>query len=248
MLFLLRKIRKKLMEKNRFTTYLLYAVGEIILVVIGILIALQINNWNAQRLNQKKEQGYLLEIKSNLETDLLQIDKVLTFNKDKADKIMECFVEFQNIGTSTTTSNEILGRRLGVIGSFETLNPNRLGFENLQSAENIELISNSDLRKQILDYYSSDLESGTQNRMVDVSRAFIDYIAPKTTTKELMQRFYKLNLDLPSDAEGMLHKDQQAISSLNLILIVMDSQNDLVTEKREQIQQLIEQIDQELID
>ena len=49
-----RNIRRRLLRENRFTKYLLYAVGEIILVVIGILIALQINNWNENRKEQRK--------------------------------------------------------------------------------------------------------------------------------------------------------------------------------------------------
>ncbi|MEW4925770.1 DUF6090 family protein [Algibacter sp. 2305UL17-15] len=50
-----RKIRQKLLSENRFRKYLLYAVGEIVLVVIGILIALQINNWNQNKVTRKKE-------------------------------------------------------------------------------------------------------------------------------------------------------------------------------------------------
>jgi len=44
-----RKIRRQLLTENRFSKYLLYAIGEIVLVVIGILIALQINIWNENR-------------------------------------------------------------------------------------------------------------------------------------------------------------------------------------------------------
>ena len=52
-----RKIRQKLLSENKFSKYLLYAIGEIILVVIGILIALQINNWNENRkLNDAKNK------------------------------------------------------------------------------------------------------------------------------------------------------------------------------------------------
>lgn len=50
-----RKIRQKLLSENKFSNYLLYAVGEIILVVIGILIALEINNWNDQQIENKNE-------------------------------------------------------------------------------------------------------------------------------------------------------------------------------------------------
>lgn len=59
MLFLLRKIRRKLMQKNKFTTYLLYAIGEIVLVVIGILIAVSINNWNQERQDRATELSIL---------------------------------------------------------------------------------------------------------------------------------------------------------------------------------------------
>lgn len=50
MLFVLRKIRHKLMQKNKLTSYLFYAFGEIVLVVIEILIALQINHWNQEKI------------------------------------------------------------------------------------------------------------------------------------------------------------------------------------------------------
>ena len=53
-----RKIRQKLLSEDKFRKYLLYAIGEIILVVIGILIALQINNWNQNRLNKQLESQY----------------------------------------------------------------------------------------------------------------------------------------------------------------------------------------------
>ncbi len=50
-----RKIRQRLLAENKFNKYLIYAIGEIILVVIGILIALQINNWNERNKTKAKE-------------------------------------------------------------------------------------------------------------------------------------------------------------------------------------------------
>ena len=51
-----RKIRQKLLSDSKFSQYLIYAIGEIVLVVIGILIALQIDNWNTQRFERKAEE------------------------------------------------------------------------------------------------------------------------------------------------------------------------------------------------
>jgi len=54
-----RKVRQKLLSENKFSKYLIYAIGEIILVVFGILIALQINNWNAEQKIEKEEISIL---------------------------------------------------------------------------------------------------------------------------------------------------------------------------------------------
>ena len=64
-----RNIRKTLIEKGKTTNYLKYAIGEIVLVVIGILIALQINNWNEHNNLSKKEVALLINIKNDLEAD-----------------------------------------------------------------------------------------------------------------------------------------------------------------------------------
>ena len=61
-----RKIRQRLLTENNFSKYVLYAIGEIVLVVIGILIALQINNWNAEQKIEKEEIGILNNLLESL--------------------------------------------------------------------------------------------------------------------------------------------------------------------------------------
>ena len=69
MLRLFRQIRQRLFTENKFRKYLLYAVGEIILVVIGILIALQVNNWNKYGQERRSELNFLLRIREDLNVD-----------------------------------------------------------------------------------------------------------------------------------------------------------------------------------
>ena len=80
-----RKIRQKLLSENKFSKYLLYAIGEIILVVIGILIALQINNLNEESKKRKEEISILQNLSLDIDNDLLQhqanIDETLTYSK-----------------------------------------------------------------------------------------------------------------------------------------------------------------------
>ncbi len=70
-----RKIRYDLMEKNKTGKYLKYAIGEIILVVIGILIALSINNWNTNKANEKDAYNQLLEVQKETLNNILVFDK-----------------------------------------------------------------------------------------------------------------------------------------------------------------------------
>ena len=65
-----RKIRKKLADDNKPLKYMRYAIGEIVLVVIGILIALQINNWNESRKINTREKNLLIELSTNLLTNV----------------------------------------------------------------------------------------------------------------------------------------------------------------------------------
>ena len=92
-----RHIRKSLLMENKTSKYFKYAIGEIVLVVIGILIALQINNWNEQNKEQKIVESYLKNLVVDLNEDIkmtenlvvsikykvFYIDKLATFFRDK---------------------------------------------------------------------------------------------------------------------------------------------------------------------
>ena len=73
-----RKIRQKLLSENKFSKYLIYAIGEIILVVIGILIALQVSNLNENSKNAVIENAILNDLKSELEGNIHQLEKIIT--------------------------------------------------------------------------------------------------------------------------------------------------------------------------
>ena len=90
-----RKIRYNLMEQNKTGKYLKYAIGEIVLVVIGILIALQFNTWNEQRKIKIEERILLTAVLKNLELDSLTISNVLT-NKNRVLSVHEDFIDVVN--------------------------------------------------------------------------------------------------------------------------------------------------------
>ncbi|MGB5402855.1 MAG: DUF6090 family protein, partial [Robiginitalea sp.] len=70
MLRFFRSIRQRLLTDNKFSKYLLYALGEIALVMIGILLALQVNNWNEERKQNHLETVYLNRLHNELKKDI----------------------------------------------------------------------------------------------------------------------------------------------------------------------------------
>jgi len=75
-----RKTRKKLADENQFVKYSRYAVGEILLVVIGILIALQVNNWNENQKKEKLKVSYINSLINDLSLDTLQLNGLIIEN------------------------------------------------------------------------------------------------------------------------------------------------------------------------
>jgi hypothetical protein len=143
-----RTIRKKLVEQNKTGNYLKYAIGEIVLVVIGILIALQINNWNEYRKERKVEINILNEIYDNLNVDRtnlqLKIDETQSFKLANL-KVLE---HLEN-KTPLNDSLNYYYARLNAYGTFRAVTA---GYENLKS-KGVDLIQNDSLRSSILQLY-----------------------------------------------------------------------------------------------
>ncbi|MTE27857.1 DUF6090 family protein [Winogradskyella ouciana] len=143
-----RKIRNNMIKENRFSKYLLYAIGEIILVVIGILIALQINNWNNNRLNKNLEKRTLISLKSDLNLQ----EKIIQRQIDKEN----FFMAYADSCLNMLNSN-IEVKRLAVL--LDTLSvrltfvANKATFNNMGTGGKTAVISNPQLHKDIVEYY-----------------------------------------------------------------------------------------------
>ena len=84
-----RKIRRKLLASGKVSNYFLYAIGEIFLVVIGILIALQISSWNESYKDTKLEQVYYCKLLEDVNQDDLLLDKLIVENQDRIKAVNE---------------------------------------------------------------------------------------------------------------------------------------------------------------
>jgi len=142
------------LTENNFSKYLLYAFGEIILVVIGILIALSINNWNQNRLKGKKEIQILKSFESQFQNDISQFNESLKFYED-ASRSIDIIIDHLD---NKTPYNNPLNQHFFISTRFygdSDLDNNV--FESLKS-QGLDLISNPDIRERIVRLYEDDDE------------------------------------------------------------------------------------------
>jgi hypothetical protein len=129
-----------LANENQFIKYSRYAIGEILLVVVGILIALQVNNWNEERKDRLIEIKTLKEIKSNLKLDLEEIRNDI----DGMDRVVASMNNLESIKEQEDVQFENAGG-LRVRPHFE---PNKSGYE-LLTAKGVDIVTNDSLRNRI---------------------------------------------------------------------------------------------------
>lgn len=147
---LFRHIREKLVRENRFTRYIVYAIGEIILVVIGILIALQINNWNEDRKEKIKEIKLLSALQEDFQTNQKNLQKALN-SYPKIEHRLESQLTF--LGNTNQLMNDSIKDFLSISGFYNT-EIIESGLNVLLSSENLQLITKDSLKKHLTAYPS----------------------------------------------------------------------------------------------
>lgn len=165
-----RHIRQSLIMKNQTGKYLKYAIGEIILVVIGILIALQINNWNNNRLNAKREANYIKNIERDLNNQISAIQAQIDFEAKIADNCLlalQPYNETNQLRIDTTFAIVITS-----ISARRTFNNPNPSYIELISTGNIELLKNETFKNNLINYYE-ELER-IENVIDGNNSSFID--------------------------------------------------------------------------
>ena len=201
-----RKIRYDLMKQNKNSRYFKYALGEIILVVIGILIALSINNWNEGRKNKAFEKEILMQIQVNLIKDKLTLEDIKT-NFENA------MASTDNIINATWTPEEkdSLKYWLGDIIQFDRFQPLTNAYEVAKS-KGLDLISNKQLRFLIGTYYDDDAKQVGKS-IEDIERTFHTEWTP-LLRKEAQEAEFK-NYVILKDI-NILKNDSQIMNTLRI--------------------------------
>ncbi|MAB49894.1 MAG: hypothetical protein CMC05_14825 [Flavobacteriaceae bacterium] len=170
-----RKIRQKLLSENKFSKYLIYAVGEIVLVVIGILIALQINNWNEIRQIKKVEKEILYVLLEDLNSAKSYSAQYIENEQSYLD-IIEKILHNDSIKTVLNNNNTIEYFNKA-FWDFEIKIPVINTYSDLKNAGKIAIIQNDSIRDRlsILEANVYNLDKLIQDRM-NVHQIRIDEI------------------------------------------------------------------------
>ncbi|PZX37137.1 hypothetical protein LX97_03159 [Nonlabens dokdonensis] len=145
-----RKIRLDALSRKRIPKYLTYAIGEIILVVIGILIALQINNWNENKKSVKLEQTYYCKIAEDLQVDIRNIDSSLV----TIDKRLERTERFLKNLLKIQKDKQVIFKDFIPTFRYYKFIPTKPAIVDITSSGKLETLRNQTLKNRILSHYT----------------------------------------------------------------------------------------------
>ena len=177
-----RQIRFKLMDTEktglpeqrvRAGKYLKYAIGEIILVMIGILLALQVNNWNNNRIERKKEANYIKNINKEFQLNRKQLDTVVFYHYkvyNNATKILNLVpIDLQ------TVNKDSLSFYISETFNHYTFNPQQSSINSLTNTSSFEIISNLELR-ELLQKWDELVKDYQEEEMLFKEYSFDNYV------------------------------------------------------------------------
>ena len=171
MLLLIRRLRQRLLSNSEFRKYLLYVLGEMMLVIVGILIALQIDNWNSARKDRETLESYLQSIARNISADMDAAEQVRERREDAFQSSMRkwALIEvglhaYSKVETVTLSYSALMEAR-----GLHHLQTNDSAYEALKSTGNLDQLQGTDLEALLYDY------SDTVGRIQNAERSHNDY-------------------------------------------------------------------------
>jgi len=198
MIKLFKNIRKSLLLEGKTSKYLKYAIGEIVLVVIGILIALQINTWNDSK-KEKREEELIIK---NLNLEFQKNKKELQFFIHHHDSILDATKTIMSLigADDDVLKSHNIDSLIAQSMDYWKYNPSQSVVSDLVSSGKLNLISSSDLRVLIFDWSSKlDEKEEAYSTIDEISQSlFLTYMTRQGSMKNI-DRYSFLKWKEPSN-------------------------------------------------
>ena len=169
MLKFFRKIRKGLIADQKFSNYLIYAIGEIVLVVIGILIALAIDNANENSIKRDKEQVYLKGLYDEFETSRIKLKELISVNKQSYEDSKK-ILAYMETPDKLPDEQELSNLFYNAFAFDISFNPNNSLLEEMINSGSLKDISNPRLRILLTNWISNMEDISKQDAMLNNER------------------------------------------------------------------------------
>lgn len=222
-----------MLTENRFSEYLFYAIGEIVLVVIGILIALQINNWNTERIKRNVENQYYQNIKRQITEDKQEIIACINYNNNR--------LKLFNFGTQIIEENDrskidTLGNIALKLTDYSDFLRQGNIYETMVNSGEIKLLNNPDIVEEIRRLEETYIYI---NKMEEIHRD----IVLNMVANDLSDIFKLATKEIRQKEEIFSIKFQNIIV---LFVGIMDEKDEVYNRALDEIQEITELIDKEL--
>ncbi len=217
-----RKIRQNLLSESKTGKYLKYAIGEIVLVVIGILIALSINNWNENKKNVNQARKHLETIKLNLEDDIKQAENLLAETETTIEYTNTFLSQFK---TLTPIDNNIQLYLIYLMYE-RNIEVNESGINALINSNGMSFIDEI-LQVKILDYYRhiEQLKSREINANSEIKAQFEPYVKA--------HYYWIYNKTNPWHRQTDLYiDDPRPVENINLESVIADKRLEIMVNGR----------------
>jgi hypothetical protein len=165
-----RRIRQKSLSENKISKYILYAIGEIVLVVIGILIALQINNYSEHKKERNKELVLLTNLSNEIKLDILQIENNTKLSKERLHRLDSLIHLLKNTDSIDKFSFIQQSFEFVIDQYFKS---NSGIFDEAISSGKMSYVQNEALRQNIFNYYRNAKETYTDGTTRQITDEFI---------------------------------------------------------------------------
>tara|TARA_R110001632_G_scaffold83134_3_gene184228 strand:- start:8080 stop:8811 length:732 start_codon:yes stop_codon:yes gene_type:complete len=235
-----RKIRQNSLSDSKFGKYLIYAIGEIILVMIGILLALQVNNWNENRKLQKEEFALLAEVKADLENTLVDFIGDTIYNSNT----IELYKKIEYYINKDLPYNIELDSAFGSLQTWDSPVKTSSAYKTLQS-KGLDLIKNESIKKEVIKIYE-----------VETVNLIIEYDKTEWALNEIVSPFFAKHIRRldensllsarPNDFESLKRNDE----FLNILMMLIRQRRrglEYYEKAMIPIEKLIDEIDTELM-
>lgn len=148
-----RRIRFQFFSDKNLSRYFLYAIGEILLVVVGILIALQINNWNEQRKQDLLEEDYYCRLLEDIDLDIEHVGALIEASKGR----LKASNEAARLLQKEKSPLILIGKQmaLSIKAIYSDFKPNNSAFEDLKSGANLNIIKDKTIVKALNSYFNA---------------------------------------------------------------------------------------------